>query len=315
MSVKRSPQKSTRSHPDLTKTREEPSANITQRKKKIPECHCDHEEILSDFESKIMFVIKTTIEVQNEKLNSTLDALRQDFCDFKQQLVGINTTIKKVSEEQIELKNDMCLMKSSNAKCVSKLETLSNETTDLRTTVTTLTEQLSLREQQGRMNNLEITGIPVTNNENLMNIVQNIATKIGFPLCSSDIDYIHRVRRFNSRNPDEADAHNPSQDPSTIPNIILRFTQRKRKCDMLAAVRARRNLTTADAGLNGSSKPVFINEHLTPQNKLLYKQARILARDKGYTFVWLSDCKIFVRKNETSKVILISNEKDLIKIK
>ncbi|KAG7300149.1 hypothetical protein JYU34_015698, partial [Plutella xylostella] len=49
--------------------------------------------------------------------------------------------------------------------------------------------------------------------------------------------------------------------------------QRKKKNDVLAAVRARRGLSTADLGLAGPSRPVFVNDHLTPSNKVLYRSA------------------------------------------
>lgn len=84
---------------------------------------------------------------------------------------------------------------------------------------------------------------------------------------------------------------------------------------MLAAIRARRGLTTADLDIDGPARPVFVNDHLAPLNKLLYGRVRKLGKELGYKYIWLNDCKIFVRKNDTSKAILISSEADLVKIK
>lgn len=106
----------------MTKLPEKPSSNITYRKEKGTECHCDYEGILSDFQNKMTSSLKTTIEVQNEKLNSTLDTLRQNYTDFRQQFVNINIAIKNISEEQVVFKKDMCLMKYSNKRYVSKLD-------------------------------------------------------------------------------------------------------------------------------------------------------------------------------------------------
>ncbi|XP_059057962.1 uncharacterized protein LOC131851475 [Achroia grisella] len=175
-------------------------------------------------------------------------------------------------------------------------------------TIQSLTEQLSIKDQQGRLNNLEILGIPSKKGENLIGILKNIATKVGFDLIPADIDYIHRVRRFGSNSKSHVDNQLP-------PNIIVRFTQRKRKNDMLAAARVRRGLTSADAGVDGPPTSIFINDHLTPQNKILYRRTRELGKEKGYKYIWINNCQIFVRKSDTCKAVLIQNDSDLSKIK
>ena len=158
------------------------------------------------------------------------------------------------------------------------------------------------------LNNIEISGVPFSKGENLNTILRNICSRVGFTLSDSDVNTIHRVRRFHSDN-------NNSEKLVRPPAIIVHFTRRIRKDELLAAVRARRGITTADINLPGAATALYLSDHLTPVNKLLLKRARQLKNEKNYSYLWIRDCKIFIRKNQESKVFLINSEADLNKIK
>ncbi|XP_063838045.1 uncharacterized protein LOC135087134 [Ostrinia nubilalis] len=316
MSVQRSPTR-TSSQPDLSTHRDDDPIIAAARKRKGPECHCNHLGMMEDFYNKIMTSFNLALESQNKNIKCALDGIGENLSDFKKQMSDINSSIKKISDEHSVLKNDISVLKSVSDSNTQRVSMMANEIADLQSTASQISDQLRLKEQQGRINNLEITGIPVTRGENLNNIIHTIAKKVGFALLPTDIDYIHRVRRFNSTGTDNSSKvdSKPSHDSSTIPNIIVRFTQRQRKNELLAAVRARRGMTTVDVGLDGPSSTIYVSDHLAPHNKLLYKQTRILAKQNDYKYVWLSDCKIFVRKNDASRVQLVSCEADLNKLK
>lgn len=112
---------------------------------------------------------------------------------------------------------------------------------------------------------------------------------------------------------DNIQSKTPPPEPRP-PAIIVKFTRRITKDQLLAAVRARRGLTTADIGLAGPATNIYVGDHLTPSNKLLLKQARQLKVDLNYSFLWIRDCKIFLRKNDKSKVIRVQNQSDLDKL-
>ncbi|KAJ0169231.1 hypothetical protein K1T71_015261 [Dendrolimus kikuchii] len=299
------------SQPDLSVFDDDISSNITYRKGKQYDQH--FLQVMQDFQKQISESIKLTLDKQSEFLKSTLDSLHDDLGIVRKDLCDMKVNFQNLSLEQISQRKDISNLKCSVETNNHKVESMSKEVIELKSTVNTLSKELCIKDQQARFNNIEICGIPVLKGENLNNILHNISRKIGFPLVPTDIDYIHRVRRFrhNASSVNGGD----SQDSSLFPNIIVRLTQRNRKKDMLAAVRARRGLTTADAGLDGPAKPIFISDHLTPYYKLLHKKARQAVKDNNYKYIWLSECKILVRKNDTSKVILISNDNDLQKVK
>lgn len=267
----------------------------------------DVNKSLADFRENMITILHDMTNKQNESIKQ----LSEQVCKFNSQINDMKQTCDKIQSEHTNISKDVNLLKSDHVNFKSKLLSLEKELSDSTTTIADLSKQLSFKEQQCRMNNLEISGIPFSKSENLMNIMQVIFTKIGIPLCSSDIDHVHRVRRF----PPKKSVENSGQSQTHIPNIIVKFTQRQKKNDTLAAIRARRGLTTSDLNIDGPATPIFVNEHLTPSNKMLYSQTRKIGRECGYAYIWIKDCKIFVRKNEVSKPILISVEGDLGKIK
>lgn len=92
-------------------------------------------------------------------------------------------------------------------------------------------------------------------------------------------------------------------------NIVVRFVSKiKRDNFLTACTSVRRSRINPLKGLrvDGFADEIFVNEHLTRQNKILFKETRTVARSKGYSFVWSQNGNILVRKYQTSKIIQIA---------
>ncbi|CAK1600735.1 unnamed protein product [Parnassius mnemosyne] len=153
-------------------------------------------------------------------------------------------------------------------------------------------------EQRSRLNNIEIKGVPITNTENLFTIISKIATKIDINISDNNINYIARV---------------PSRNNKNNKNIIVSMHNRYLRDNFVAAARKCKSLTPLDIGLNGSNR-IFINDHLTLENKMLLNKTKSLAKERDFSYVWVKNCKILVRKSTTSPVLIIKTESDLRKI-
>lgn len=53
---------------------------------------------------------------------------------------------------------------------------------------------------------------------------------------------------------------------------------------------------------------------MTPLNKFLFFKAESTARQVGYKYAWFSKNKIFVKKNESSKIIIVEDENSISNI-
>ncbi|XP_047992793.1 uncharacterized protein LOC125231392 [Leguminivora glycinivorella] len=242
-------------------------------------------------------------------LTDLYDELKTSRTSIESKIDGVEQQVIDLNNKWSSLESRLAGMEERISTTEDKMETLStlpSQIKDLQEQVACLKKENNERDQFGRQNNLEITGVPSRSGENLRTILNNICTKVGFVLDQSDIDCIHRIRVFST------EAKHQNLRP---PSIIVRFTRRVRRDELLAAARARRGLTTADAGLDGPSTNIYLNEHLTPANKMLLKRAREVKSELNYSYVWVKEGKIFVRKNDTSRVIRIVSESDLLKLK
>ncbi|CAB3224619.1 unnamed protein product [Arctia plantaginis] len=211
----------------------------------------------------------TSFEGMLNKQYENIQKLQQDYNAMKTEISDIKQSIDNLQHEQSNLLSNLSTQREEGVSARAIVGGLQEKLSSAKVLITRLSEQLRVREQEGRRNNLEISGIPLTSkNENLFHILHRIGVKVGFSLTATDIDYIPRVRRFSSketlRGSEESSASQLEPvKTSTIPNIIVR-----------------------DKG-----------------------------RRVGYKYIWLNDCKIFIRKSDTSKAIVISSENDLDKIK
>ncbi|KAI5637638.1 hypothetical protein NE865_09621 [Phthorimaea operculella] len=271
--------------------------NMNSKKKAAWRCVSCRQQTDTDSTSELLKEIKG-IKSQLTTMQSGLDRANSG-------IIGIDSKILSIESRLDNLETRFVVIETNN----KLLPTLDANLKKLESDFVAMQENERQRDQFCRLNNVEISGIPQKHGENLMSILNSITTTVGFQLRDTDIDTIHRVRRFTS-----AVDGRQGADPRP-PAIIVRFCQRRRKDELVSAVRARRSITTADAGLPGPATPVYVNEHLTAANKLLLNQARELKKDLNFTYLWVKQCKIFMRKDDNSKVYCISSNADFLKLK
>lgn len=94
--------------------------------------------------------------------------------------------------------------------------------------------------------------------------------------------------------------------------IVVAVHSRYIKDDFVSAAR-KCNITPGVLGWKGDNR-IFVNDHLTVGNKILLSKTKTLARERGFAYTWVAGCKIRVRKNATSPIIVIRSEIDLKKV-
>lgn len=216
--------------------------------------------------------------------------------------------LKSIKTELTEVKSSVASVHQSMSSITDRLTKLDSEVQSLHSTKEQLTalqqrvDQLEIRanedQQRSRLNNIEVKGVPFKSSENLYNIINKIGDTINFSISKDQINYIARV---------------PTRGDSNTKNIIVSLHNRYIKDDFIVAARRCKSLTAANLGLSGDRR-IFINDHLTLQNKTLLNKTKTLAKEQNFEFVWVKSCKIFVRKNNTSPVISINSVSDLKRI-
>jgi len=221
------------------------------------------------------------------------------------EMMGIKPIVEalETSVQHMSLKYDEILqaMKENS----EKMKALEDEVGDLKaqvkekdTVIMELQKKMIDTEMYARNRNIEISGIPANGNENLNEIMQNIAGCLDLQHNVCDIDIIHRV---------------PSWNKKEHPKIVVQFTTRKKRNEWL--LRKKHGITTHDVIRNSQADPIYINEHLTPYWKKLLADAKKTGKPKGYNLIWFKEGKILAKKNMADKTIIrILSEADFKKL-
>ncbi|XP_046679222.1 uncharacterized protein LOC124366665 [Homalodisca vitripennis] len=156
---------------------------------------------------------------------------------------------------------------------------------NLNKSVNDLQERLINIEQYSKKHNIEISGIPTTPQDDVKHIVKDFGLALGVEVQLSNIAAAHRI---------------PSYNKSRLPSVVVQFHDRDIKEALLSKFReakTRSDHLTADK-INRAFPPgrVYVNDHLTPENKQFLAMLKKKCQDVGYVFVWCRDRKFFVRK-------------------
>lgn len=129
------------------------------------------------------------------------------------------------------------------------------------------------------------------------NILKKVGEVLGETVDEKDIDICHRV---------------PTLKP-TEKNKILRFLQQSKRNALLMKAKKTR-MTTETLGFSGPANAVYINEHLTRQNKKLMGAASAKKREVGWKYVWTKGGKVHARKTDGSEILRIVTQADVAKM-
>ncbi|XP_049886801.1 uncharacterized protein LOC126381350 [Pectinophora gossypiella] len=233
----------------------------------------------------------------------TLEQVMAELNSIKKTLAPLLNVMEGIQE----IKNEILETKTSVSEVSSKLQSLKerllvverarDDATKLEDRISRIEADVNERNQWTRLNNIEIKGVPIKERENLLEIVSKLGAKIMYPVAKQNINFVTRVLSQNNKSKP----------------IIVSFVNRYFKEDFVAAARQFKKLYPCDIGLQGLSQ-IFVNDHLTVQNKMLLTDAKKIAKEHNYEYVWVKNSKIFARKNSSSKVIAIKGLKDLDKI-
>ncbi|XP_061704574.1 uncharacterized protein LOC133515942 [Cydia pomonella] len=229
--------------------------------------------------------LKTSVNGRLDQLSASINGWASKFQELEETVTNVRAEVAAVTEEN----------------------------TALRSQLNVIQQNLDEQEQKARQCNIEIQNLPAKPSENLIHVTLALGKVLNVPLTVESIKAVHRVA--------------PNIQSDRPKNIIVELCSRRLRDDVIAAARARRGVTVgqlleaAATPSSGSadqqkaeSRPIFINEHLTLKNKILYSKTRKAVAEKNYKFVWIKNAAILVRRDDSSAIIRIRKESDLIKL-
>lgn len=216
-------------------------------------------------------------------INAKLDSLMS----LKETVTGIETSMQMLSDKYDKILEHINHQDNETKAVKKRLEALERLKTGEE--IEQLKRDLSDMEWRSRRPNLEIYGIPVAKEENLLVRVNEIGARLNLPeLTDGDIVNIHRLPAKQDRNP----------------GVIVRFAQQTTRDRWL----------DKKGELRRSRSNVFFQENLTRQSKALLWAAKEWAKRNNYQYVWHRNDKVFIRKQDGERALKISDAADLDRI-
>lgn len=180
---------------------------------------------------------------------------------------------------------------------------LKQDNSKLRKETRSLQIRVNSMEQYSRKTNVEIAGIPQTQGEDVISVVQDIGKVIGAEVRKEEVMAAHRV---------------PSYSRGRTPQIIVQFQNRVQRNHFLERFKTARKtnnrMSARQVNKIFPDTAFYVNEHLTPENKVLLSKTKLACKEVGFRYTWCKEGKIFARRADDEPAIRIECEEDLAKI-
>uniref|UniRef100_A0A146LHH6 FP protein C-terminal domain-containing protein n=1 Tax=Lygus hesperus TaxID=30085 RepID=A0A146LHH6_LYGHE len=225
--------------------------------------------------------------------------LKKDLKSFQS---GLVESIKKL-QAKIEA-NAECFDEQNRKlkQCFETIGSLKKENEELRRDIEVIKKKQTESDQRMRCNDLEIRGIPVQPNENVICILQSLAMALQCRLLI-DENCIVFCYRANSK------------EDGVPGTIFVRFNHHAFKNDLLRRRCAVRGFSSRLMQLPVTSDmSVFVNESLCPERRVLFKKANEIRKQKKYRYIWTREGRILVRQSDKCSVMAINCLADLDKL-
>lgn len=182
---------------------------------------------------------------------------------------------------------------------MSELENARSSTTSEATEA-----RIDQLERLARANELVISGVPRTENENVSKICDSICEAIGYN-GSNIIQTCFRVP-FKSNNRPSSNNSNCQRTPS----IIIKFCSTDAKIAFFKSYIAKKNLCVTNIGFSTPGR-IYINENFTKKNFDIYRLAKQMKADGKIFQYHTFSGRISVILNENSRQIGIGSKEQL----
>lgn len=231
------------------------------------------------------------------EIATELKAVKSDTVDLKSSMQHLSDTVDDVNKQFAEFKTEIGKIKKVN-------EELRVQNVALNGKVIELQERLRNLEQYSRKNNVEISGIPKSANEDVRAIVGDIGRALGLEVQPSQIAAAHRIPSFNK---------------TRTPSLVVQFAERTTKEAFIARYKESRarsaHLTADKVNKIFPHDRAYVNDHLSPENKIFFAKLKAKCKDLGYAFVWSRDGKFFAKQSAGDKTFKVSTYEEMGKLK
>ncbi|XP_031332757.1 uncharacterized protein LOC116166258 [Photinus pyralis] len=225
--------------------------------------------------------------------SSQLDQLSGDINPtLKQFMEQVVSSLQFMSNKMEELSSSMNSIAKENKELKDEIKTLNQHMETKDKQIETLTARVTKLEQYKKRKFIEIHGVDGDKSTSPEDKFKIISEKIG---CEG-IPY-KTVDLINLKS-------------SNILLVKLHTVENKEKFIKMGKMWWR-NFSEEE---RKTTKRLYFNEHLTPENRLLFRETRKKSAALGYKYTWIKNGRILIKKDDSAKVLSVNSVKDVEKL-
>ncbi|CAH2089435.1 unnamed protein product [Euphydryas editha] len=231
------------------------------------------------------------------------DLVTSLICEQKQDIREISSSLKELAQINTGIESAVSLLTQQNENFRKKIEQLEQQSKKDREYISILENKIEDLQRWSRKSSIELKNVPRKPKENrsdLVNVVVNLSKTVNLELCPRDIKDVYRLKS--------------KKESEKNPPVIVELPSTIMKTDLIKKIKEfnyknKSKLQAKHLGFTiNEDTPVFVSEQLTAKGSRLYFLSRDLVKTNMYKYCWTSYGKVFVRKDDTSKIIHIQNE-------
>lgn len=238
--------------------------------------------------------LKGEIQLSKEEIQNSIT-------DMKREIKKLSTEVDEVKQSQNFINAEFEQFKSGLSKITDEMKKTTIDVASLKSGHAEISSQLATMEQdlnfiqQGQLsNNLLISNVIKTADEDLCAILGKICEVLEIELLERDVLVITRLATRNTKQ---------------IEPILVQFANRYVK-DRIISVAKTASLSCQNIGFTIDQR-IYFNHHLTAYNQALLQYVRAYKRRHGYKFAWFSKGYIYIKRDENSTAQRIISRDDM----
>lgn len=217
--------------------------------------------------------------------------IMQKFLEFEKSLEYATNLVTETMNSNKKLAEEINCIKQQNTALLQENKALKSQISEMKSDIVDL-------KQYSRRLNIEVSNLPEIPNENMTTTVENILKELDVDL-KDKIVTAHRV---------------PTVKKNKIKPIIIQFNSMEAKSNFMKKAKSKHINANAVYSNLDSTVPVYFNDHLCAELKQLLYQCKCFKRDNNFKFCWNRNGKIFLRKDEGSRVFCVKSISDLTNV-
>lgn len=214
------------------------------------------------------------------------------------------------------LYSEIISLKQMNSNALLLITTLQADKKSLEVKVNKLQNMVNALQQKPLRKCIDIVGIPNVDNDNAMSsAVKLLAEGLGEKVTEDDVKscYVKTIAKKLPETKNNTQSCTSAKLGESINIVRIKFKSMECKERIITSKRSKK-LTSGIFGKKFGNKPIFINESLSNFNRSLFYKAQKVKTEKDFSFVWVNNGVILLRKKEGDKVIRICSFEDLDKL-